>query len=100
MLKNILFINIIIISINIYFKYFRALKPSTLIEENLFIKNIDKMIINFIKNSYKNISNLLNSKYIVNKNNIQNKNDKVHKKKITFKTGGVGIFLTLFNFKI
>jgi hypothetical protein len=80
MLKNILYINFIIISINIYFKYFRSLKPSTLIEENLF-KNIDNVIINFIKKSYKNISNLLNSKYIVNNNNILNKKEKVHKKK-------------------
>ena len=82
MLKNILFINFFIFSINIYFKYFRSLKPSDLIEENLF-KNNDNVTINFIKNSYKNISNLLNSKYIVKNNNILNKKEKVHKKKIS-----------------
>ncbi len=82
MLKNILLINFIIISINIYFKYFRSLKPSSLLKENLF-KNIDYMIIIFLKNSYKNISSLLNSKYIVNNNNILNKKEKVHKKKIS-----------------
>ena len=82
MLKNILFINFFIISINIYFKYFRSLKPSALKEENLF-KNIDNMIMNFIKNSYKNTSNLLNSKYIVKNNIILNKKEKVHKKKIS-----------------
>jgi hypothetical protein len=82
MLKNILFINFFIISINIYFKYFRSLKPSSLKEENLF-KNIDNMIINFIKNTYKNTSNLLNSKYIVKNNIILNKKEKVHKKKIS-----------------
>jgi hypothetical protein len=52
MIKIFLFINIIIININIYFKYFRK-------ENILYIRNIDKMAINFVKYSYKNISNLL-----------------------------------------
>ena len=59
MLKIILIINIIIVKINIYFKFFRKTK-------NLFSKNVDKVTINFVKNSYKNISNLLISKYLVN----------------------------------
>jgi hypothetical protein len=53
-----------------------------LIEENLF-KNIDNMIINFLKNSYKNVSDLLNLKYIVKNNIIPNKKEKVNKKKIS-----------------
>lgn len=85
MLKIILFINIIIININIYFKYFRSLFiSSSVIKKNFSIKNIDQVIITFLKNSYKNISNLLNSKYIVNNNNnILNKNENKHKKKIS-----------------
>ena len=55
MLKIILFINLIIIIINIYFKYFRK-------ENNFIFKNNDKVTINLVKNSYKNISNLLNLK--------------------------------------
>ena len=62
MLKIILIINIIIIEINIYFKFLWT-------EESLSFKNIDKVTINFLKNSYKNISNLLISKYFVNNNN-------------------------------
>ena len=84
MLKIILFINIIIVNINIYFKYFSSLSISYFVtEKNLSIKNIDKMIINFFKNSYKNISFLLNSKYIVNNSNILNKKKKIKKKKIS-----------------
>ena len=84
MLKIILFINIIIVNINIYFKYFSFLSISYfVIEENLSIKNIDKMLINFFKNSYKNISFLLNSKYIVNNSNILNKKERMHKKSIS-----------------
>ena len=52
MLKFILFINLIITIINIYFKYFRK-------EKNFIFKNNDKVTINFAKISYKNISNLL-----------------------------------------
>lgn len=77
MYKIILFINIIIVIINIYFKYFFSLK-----EINLSFKNIDKVTINYFMNSYKNVSNLLNSKYIVN-NNIQNKKERKNKKKIS-----------------
>ena len=86
MLKNILFINIIIININIYFKYFRFLSiPSSEKDINLYIKNIDNMTINFVINSYYNISNLLNSKYIVNNNNKnENKKGSFHKKKISY----------------
>jgi len=76
MLKIILFINIIIININIYFKYFKN-------ENNLSFKNIDKLTIDFTKTSYKNISDLLNSKYLINNNNnILNKKEKKHKKEI------------------
>lgn len=83
MLKNILIINIIIININIYFKYFRSLSiPSSVTDINLSIKNIDSMTINFVKNSYYNISNLLNSKYIINNsNNNLSKKESLHKKK-------------------
>jgi hypothetical protein len=77
MLKIILIINIIIIKINIYFKFFRTNKI-------LSFKNIDKVTINFIKSSYKNISNLLISKYLVNNNNnILSKKENIHKKKIS-----------------
>ena len=76
MLKFFLIINIIIININIYFKYFNK-------EKLLYIRNIDKITINFIRNSYKNISNLLTSKYIINNNNALNKNESLHKKKIS-----------------
>lgn len=84
MLKNILIINIIIININIYFKYFRSLSiPSSVTDINLSIKNIDSMTINFVKNSYYNISNLLNSKYIINNsNNNLSKKESLHKKKL------------------
>ena len=82
MLKNILYVNFMIISINIYFNYF-AFGRSTKKEKNLFIKNSDKMIINFLNNSYKNIANILNSKYLVNNNNNFRKKKKVHKKKIS-----------------
>ena len=75
MLKFILYINFIIIIINIYFKYFRKKK-------NFTFKNNDKMTINFVKNSYKNNSNLLNSKYAIN-NNITYKKENIHKKKIS-----------------
>jgi hypothetical protein len=75
MLKIILYINFIIIIINIYFKYFRK-------EKNFTFKNNDKMTINFVKNSYKNNSNLLNSKYAIN-NNITYKKENIHKKKIS-----------------
>ena len=74
MLKIILIINIIIIEINIYFKFLWT-------EESLSFKNIDKVTINFLKNSYKNISNLLISKYFVNNNNIVNQKENIHKKK-------------------
>ena len=84
MLKIILFINIIIININIYFKYFKSLSiPSSMTDINLSIKNTDNMTINFVKNSYYNISNLLNSKYIVNNsNNNLNKKESLLKKKL------------------
>ena len=75
MLKIILFINFIIIIINIYFKYLRR-------QKNFIFKNNDKVTINFIKNSYKNNSNLLNSKYSINNNNIYKK-ENIHKKKIS-----------------
>lgn len=86
MLKNILIINIIIININIYFKYFRSLSiPFSVTDINLSIKNTDNMTINFVKNSYYNISNLLNSKYIVNNsNNNLSKKESLHKKKISY----------------
>ena len=86
MLKKILFINIIIININIYFKYFRSSSiPSFVTEINLSIKNTDNMIINFVKNAYYNISNLLNSKYIANNiNNNLSKRESLHKKKISY----------------
>lgn len=86
MLKNILIINIIIININIYFKYFRSLSiPSSVTDINLSIKNTDNMTINFVKNSYYNISNLLNSKYIINNsNNNLSKKESLHKKKISY----------------
>ena len=86
MLKKILFINIIIININIYFKYFRSSSiPSSVTEINLSIKNTDNMIINFVKNAYYNISNLLNSKYIANNiNNNLSKRESLHKKKISY----------------
>ena len=64
------------ININFYFKYLRN-------ERNLFIRNIDKIIINFVRNSYRNISNSLNSKFIVNSNNILRKKESIHKKKIS-----------------
>ena len=52
---------------------------------NLSIKNTDNMTINFVKNSYYNISNLLNSKYIVNNsNNNLSKKESLHKKKISY----------------
>lgn len=75
MLKIILFINFIIIIINIYFKFFRK-------EKNFIFKNNDKVPINFAKNSYKNISNSLNSKYVINNSNICKK-ENIHKKKIS-----------------
>jgi len=77
MIKIIFFINFIIANINIFFKYFYIK------QKNLFIKNIDKMTINFLKNSYKNISNFLNSKYIVKNNNIKGKKKNNRKKKIS-----------------
>lgn len=75
MLKIILFINLIIIIINIYFKYFRK-------ENNFIFKNNDKVTINLVKNSYKNISNLLNLKYAINNSN-NYKKERIHKKKIS-----------------
>jgi hypothetical protein len=92
MLKNILIINIILnmtynlFNINIYFKYFRSLSiPSSVTDINLSIKNTDNMTINFVKNSYYNISNLLNSKYIANNiNNNLSKRESLHKKKISY----------------
>ena len=76
MLKIILIINIIIININIYFKFLWT-------EKSLSFKNIDKITINFLKNSYKNISNLLISKYFVNNNKIVNQKERIYKKKIS-----------------
>ena len=73
MFKIILIINIIIIIINIYF---------TFIKKNLYLKNVDKVTFSFVKKSFKNISNLLISKYLVN-NNILNKKENIHKKKIS-----------------
>lgn len=52
-------------------------------ENNFSFKNIDKLIINFVKNSYKNISKLLNSKYIIKNHNIINKKESKHKKEIS-----------------
>ena len=74
------------LKINIYFKYFRSLSiPSSVTDINLSIKNTDNMTINFVKNSYYNISNLLNSKYIVNNsNNNLSKKESLHKKKISY----------------
>jgi len=76
MLKIILFINIFIININLYFIYFKR-------ENNVSFKNVDKIIINFIKNSYKNISIYLNLKYLVNNNILLNKTENINKKKIS-----------------
>jgi len=72
MIKINLFINIFIIIINFYFKYFRR-------EINFSFKNTDKITIDFIKSSYNNISNILNSKYLVNNNKTEN----IKKKKIS-----------------
>jgi len=76
MIKILLFINIFTIIINFYFKYVRK-------EKNFSFKNCDKIMIDFIKNSYKNISNLLNSKYLIINNNILNKTENLNKKKIS-----------------
>jgi len=85
MLKKIIFINIFIIIINIFFKYFRPLNiPSSVPYLNLSTKNIDKMTINFVNNSYNNISNLLNSKYMINRNKNLSKKESIHKKKISY----------------
>ena len=73
MLKIILIINIIIIIINIYFKF---------LKKNISFKNVDKVTFSFVKKTFKNISNLLISKYLVN-NNILNKKENIHKKKIS-----------------
>jgi hypothetical protein len=73
MLKILLIINTIIIIINIYFKF---------LKKNLSFKNVDKVTFSFVKKSFKSISNLLISKYLVN-NNILNKKENIHKKKIS-----------------